>query len=371
MRVASLSQQEHLIDSLSIAVIALDQRRRIVLLNLAAESMLGCSRRMALGQPINKICPLPDSLVSQINNVILDRQTLITRQLQIPTRNLQTAIVDCIVSPMEDNADDAEEEFVLLELIDIDRQHKIAQERALFEQQERSQRMLRGVAHEVLNPLGGIRGAAQLLEQELGHSKLTDYTGLLIKEADRLQNLMQKMLGPNKRPEISANNIHEILDYVKQLLLTDNPGKITTKTDYDPSIPLLLCDREKLVQVFINLFSNALHALAELQPQANDAVPQVTLRTRVERNFTIRGQLKKLICKVQVIDNGPGLNPELKDTLFFPLVSGRPNGTGLGLSIAQSLVVQHGGIIECQSDPRHTVFEVTLPIEEPTEEPRS
>lgn len=360
-----MSQHEHLIDSLSIAVIALDRQRRIVLLNLAAESMLGCSRRIALGQPINKICPLPDSLVSQIDDVILNRQTLITRQLQIPTRNLQTAIVDCIVSPMEDNADEVQEPLVLLELIDIDRQHKIAQERALFEQQERSQRMLRGVAHEVLNPLGGIRGAAQLLEQELGRSKLTEYTGLLIKEADRLQNLMQKMLGPNKRPEISANNIHEILDYVSQLLLIDNPGNIATKTDYDPSIPNLLCDREKLVQVFINLFSNALHALSEGRSSATtDDNPQVTLRTRVERNFTIRGQLKRLICKVQVIDNGPGLDAELKDTLFFPLVSGRPNGTGLGLSIAQSLVVQHGGIIECHSQPGHTVFEVTLPIEE-------
>lgn len=360
-----MSQNEHLIDSLSIAVIALDRQRRIVLLNLAAESMLSCSRRIALGQRINKICPLPDSLISQIDDVILNRQTLITRQLQIPTRNLQTAIVDCIVSPMEDNTDNAQEPQVLLELIDIDRQHKIAQERALYEQQERSQRMLRGVAHEVLNPLGGIRGAAQLLEQELGRSKLTDYTGLLIKEADRLQNLMQKMLGPNKRPEISANNIHEILDYVSQLLLTENRSNVRTKTDYDPSIPHLLCDREKLVQVFINLFSNALHALSEVDiTDTPDNSPMVTLRTRVERNFTIRGQLKKLICKVQVIDNGVGLDPELKDTLFFPLVSGRPNGTGLGLSIAQSLVVQHGGLIECHSQPGHTVFEVTLPLDE-------
>ncbi len=346
-------------------MIALDRQRRIVLLNLAAESMLGCSRRIALGQPIDKICPLPESLVSQIADVLLNRQTLITRQLQIPTRNLQTAVVDCIVSPMENNTPETTEPLVLLELIDIDRQHKIAQERALLEQQERSQRMLRGVAHEVLNPLGGIRGAAQLLEQELGRSKLTEYTGLLIKEADRLQNLMQKMLGPNKRPEISSNNIHEILNYVSQLLLTDNPGNIKTKTDYDPSIPQLLCDREKLIQVFINLLSNALHALSETQSSASDNTPLVTLRTRVERNQTIRGQIKRLICKVQVIDNGPGLDPELKDTLFFPLVSGRPNGTGLGLSIAQSLVVQHGGLIECHSEPGRTVFEVTLPIEEP------
>ena len=344
-------------------MIALDRQRRIVLLNLAAESMLGCSRRIALGQRINKICPLPESLVTQIDAVLLNRQTLITRQLEIPTRNMQTAIVDCIVSPMDNDNDHTDPPLVLLELIDIDRQHKIAQERALFEQQERSQRMLRGVAHEVLNPLGGIRGAAQLLEQELGRSKLTDYTGLLIKEADRLQNLMQKMLGPNKRPQINEHNIHEILDYVSQLLLANNPDNVITRTDYDPSIPQLHCDREKLIQVFINLFSNALHALASRAD--TERPPQVTLRTRVERNFTIRGQLKRLVCKVHVIDNGPGLDPELKETLFFPLVSGRPNGTGLGLSIAQSLVVQHGGLIECHSQPGRTIFEVTLPIEGP------
>lgn len=361
-------------------MIALDQRRRIVLLNLAAESMLGCSRRIALGQPINQICPLPSSLITQIDDVSINRQTLITRQLHIPTRNLQTAVVDCIVSPIDERADERAVEktdekttekaddkghpVVLVELIDIDRQHRIAQERALFEQQERSQRMLRGVAHEVLNPLGGIRGAAQLLEQELGRSKLTEYTDLLIKEADRLQNLMQKMLGPNKRTESGAHNIHEVLDYVSQLLLTDNPDNVIFKTDYDPSIPQLLCDREKLVQVFINLFSNALHALTTTSAERNDR-PQVTLRTRVERNFTIRGQLKRLVCKIQVMDNGPGIDPELKDTLFFPLVSGRPNGTGLGLSIAQSLVIQHGGLIECHSEPGRTVFEVTLPIKEP------
>lgn len=343
-------------------MIALDQQRRIVLLNLAAESMLGCSRRIALGQPINKICPLPSSLITQIDDVTINRQTLITRQLQIPTRNMRTAIVDCIVSPIDEKAEDSGQPLVLLELIDIDRQHRIAQERALFEQQERSQHMLRGVAHEVLNPLGGIRGAAQLLGQELGRSKLTEYTDLLIREADRLQNLMQKMLGPNKRTEAGTHNIHEILDYVSRLLLTDNPDNVIFKTDYDPSIPQLLCDREKLVQVFINLFSNALHALASAEHIDN---PTVTLRTRVERNFTIRGQLKRLVCKIQVIDSGPGIDPEVKDTLFFPLVSGRPNGTGLGLSIAQSLVIQHGGLIECQSEPGRTVFEVTLPIVEP------
>ena len=206
-----MSHHEHLIDSLSIAVVALDRQRRIVILNLAAESMLGCSRRIALGQPINRICPLPDSLISQIDDVILNRQILITRQLQIPTRTLQTATVDCIVSPIENN-DLPDQPLVLLELIDIDRQHKIAQERALYEQQERSQEMLRGVAHEVLNPLGGIRGAAQLLEQELGQSKLTEYTGVLTKETERLRILMQKILGPNKRLDISTHNIHEILD---------------------------------------------------------------------------------------------------------------------------------------------------------------
>lgn len=298
-------------------------------------------------------------LLSQIEEVLTTGQMLMGRKIEIQKNSQESIFVDCMITPMENPSDGAR---VLLELMDIDRQHKIETERALLEQQERSRNILRGVAHEVLNPLGSIRGAAQLLEQELANSKLTDYTQLLIKETDRLQKLLQQMLGPNTRPVFKPNNIHEILNYVNRLLLHDNPASISTRLDYDPSIPHLVCDREKLIQVFVNLVSNAMHAIKD-EPN-----PSITLKTRVERNFTIRGKKKKLVCKILVTDNGPGIKPALTNTLFDPLVSGRQGGTGLGLSIAQSQVAQHGGLIECRCKGGSTIFEVTMPIEDCTHE---
>lgn len=349
-----MNSHEHLLNSLSVAIVSLDSTLTIEWLNLSAESMLGCSKRFAQGKNIASVVPLPNSLLQQISEAIKTQQSVVSRKIEILTRSHGTLTIDCVVTPVGQADNNSQ---VLLELLDVDRPLKIATERALLEQQERSQIMLRGVAHEVLNPIGGIRGAAQLLEQELGKSKLTEYTDLLIKETDRLQKLLQRMLGPNTRLEMQQHNIHEMLNYVDRLLLNENPGKTTSSYDYDPSIPELFCDREKLVQVFINLVSNALYALKDTPN------PNVIFKTRVERNFTIRGELKKLVCKIHIQDNGPGIPAELTDTLFYPLVSGRSQGTGLGLSIAQSLVVQHGGLIECHQRDGHTSFEVTLPIE--------
>ncbi|OED36799.1 hypothetical protein AB833_25660 [Chromatiales bacterium (ex Bugula neritina AB1)] len=350
-----MNPNDNLINSTSVAIVSLDDTQRILWMNVSAEAMLSCSQRVASGQKIYKLFALPDQLVAQIKETLQTGQILINRKLEIPTRLRETVLVDCIATPIDLSSKNPK---VLLELMNIDRQHKIATEQALLEQQERSQNILRGVAHEVLNPLGGIRGAAQLLEQELSGSSLTEYTQLLIKEADRLRDLLQRMLGSNSRPEKGANNIHEILGYVRYLLLNASPEQAHVTLDYDPSIPDLSCDRGKLVQVFINLISNAMHAV---RGQTN---PAITLKTRVERNFTIRGKLIKLVCKIQVIDNGKGVDPNLVETLFDPLVTGRSGGTGLGLSIAQSLVMQHGGLIDYYSKEQQTVFEVTLPIED-------
>ncbi len=342
-----------LLNNLSVAVISLDHNQCIEWLNPAAETLLQTSSRFSDKQPVSSIVNLPDELLAQFDDALATGQSLIYRHLALNTRLHSSILVDCIITPVLSTENKPQ---LILEMLDVDRQQRIAAEREIFEQQERSQKILRGFAHEVLNPLGGIRGAAQLLEQELGKSSLTEYTQLLIKEADRLRNLMRRMLGPNSQPKLEHHNIHEILIYVNKLLLSENPDKVKTLLDYDPSIPELKCDREKLIQVFINLVSNALYALKDT------ADAQITFKTRVERNFTIRGKLIKLVCKVHIIDNGPGLPEEVKDTLFFPLVSGRPGGTGLGLSIAQSLVIQQGGLIECHSVCGHTDFEVTLPV---------
>lgn len=353
-----MNSHEHLLNNLSVAIVSLDSQLNVEWLNLAAEAMLGCSNRFAQGKKIPGLVPLPQSLLDQIDEAILTRQSVVSRRVKLLSRSFGTLYIDCVVTPVEQSKKTS---HVVLELLDVDRPLKIATERALQEQQERSQNIIRGVAHEVLNPLGGIRGAAQLLEQELGTSKLTEYTQLLIKETDRLQKLLRRMLGPNSRPAFEHHNIHEILNYVSRLLLQENPGHVHTRHDYDPSIPDLYCDREKLVQVIVNLVSNALLALKDTTG------PIVTLKTRVERNFTIRSELKKLVCKIHIQDNGPGIPEELQDKLFDPLVSGRPDGTGLGLSIAQSLVAQHGGLIECHRIDSQTSFEITLPIEQHNE----
>jgi two-component system nitrogen regulation sensor histidine kinase GlnL len=348
-----MDPRPQLLNNLTVAVVSLDQDQRVEWLNPAAETLLGSSKRFCEGQPISAIITLPDALLSQLVEAQSTGQSLICRRLQINTRLRSSILVDCIVTPIQTTGSGPK---FILELLDIDRQQRIAAERDILERQDRTQKILQGFAHEVLNPLGGIRGAAQLLEQELGKSKLTEYTQLLIKEADRLQNLMRRMLGPNSQLKLEKHNIHEILNYVTRLLLTDNPRGIQPVYDFDPSIPEMQCDREKLIQVFVNLVSNAIYALRDTDD------PRITFKTRVERNFTIRGKLVRLVCKVHVTDNGPGIPDSVKNTLFDPLVSGRPGGTGLGLSIAQSLVVQQGGLIECASTPGQTVFEVTLPV---------
>lgn len=342
-----------LLNNLTVAVVSLDKDHRIEWLNPAAETLLGSSKRYCEGQPISAVISIPDELLAQLHEAQTTGQSLICRRLPINTRLLSTILVDCIVTPIQTT--DPQQQLIL-ELLDVDRQQRIAAEQEILEQQDRSQKILRGFAHEVLNPLGGIRGAAQLLEEELGQSRLTEYTQLLIKEADRLQNLMRRMLGPSTQLKLDAHNIHEILNYVTRLLLSDNPDNVQAVFDFDPSIPELHCDREKLIQVFINLVSNAIYALKDTTD------PSITFKTRVERNFTIRGQLVKLVCKIHVTDNGPGIAKDIQTTLFDPLVSGRPGGTGLGLSIAQSLIIQQGGLIDCVSRPGRTEFAVTIPV---------
>lgn len=348
-----MDPQTQLINNLSVAIVTLDHDYRIEWLNPAAETLLDSSRRFCEGQPIGSVVSIPDELTTQLHGAKSTGKSLVCRHLQINTRLRTTRLVDCIVTPVQTTEPQVQ---LILELLDVNRQQRITAECEILEHQERSQKILRGFAHEVLNPLGGIRGAAQLLEQELGQSKLTEYTQLLIKEADRLQNLMRRMLGPSSQLKLERHNIHEIVIYVTRLLLTDNPNKIKAIFDFDPSIPELHSDREKLIQVFINLVSNAIYALKDSNQ------PTISFKTRVERNFTIRGRLVKLVCKVYVRDNGPGVSSNLHTTLFDPLVSGKPGGTGLGLSIAQSLVMQQGGLIECISQPGRTDFEVTLPV---------
>jgi len=219
--------------------------------------------------------------------------------------------------------------------------------------------LIRGLAHEIKNPLGGLRGAAQLLARELPDASLHDYTDIIIQEADRLGNLLDRMLGSNSLLQLEPLNIHEVLERVATLVNAETDGAINIIRDYDPSIPELTGDRERLIQATLNITRNAMQVL---QGEPSIEAPSITLRTRTRRQFTIGSDRHKLVCHVTISDNGPGIPPALVDTLFLPMVSGRANGTGLGLSIAQSMLNQHHGLIECSSKHGCTAFHLYIPL---------
>jgi len=231
---------------------------------------------------------------------------------------------------------------------------RISREENQLAQQEATQKILRGLAHEVKNPLGGLRGAAQLLERQLDSEDLKEYTRVIIDEADRLQKLVNRILGPNNLPNKRSINIHHVLEHIRSLLMAEGEQHTDIQRDYDPSIPDLAADSDQLIQALLNIARNACQAL--------DDEGSITFRTRIERKYTIGKHRHDLVARVEIIDNGPGIPADMQDKIFFPMVTGRAEGTGLGLSITQSLIQQHDGLIEVNSVPGRTVFTVLLPI---------
>ena len=243
----------------------------------------------------------------------------------------------------------------MLELQAVDNHLRLYKEENLLSQQNTVRLLVRGLAHEIKNPLGGLRGAAQLLDMELQDAELKEYTKIIIAESDRLQGLMDKMLGPNKLPNKKALNIHEVIERVRQLVRAEASGTLFIKCDYDPSIPDLHGDKDQLIQALLNIVRNAV--------QAMNNNGNIVLKTRIVRNVTIGRKLYKLAIKCDIIDNGPGIDSEMMNQIFYPMITGRADGTGLGLSIAQNLINQHNGLIKCHSDPGNTVFSIFLPLE--------
>jgi len=248
---------------------------------------------------------------------------------------------------------------LLIELHQVDQQLRITREEQLISQHQASQALIRGLAHEIKNPLGGLRGAAQLLEQELPDKALREYTRIIIEEADRLQALMNQMLAPNRVLLRHRLNIHCVLEHVRALLIAESPQGPEIERDYDPSIPDFDADQDRLVQALLNIVRNGVSAAG--------AEGRVVLRTRVLHQFTIDSKRHRLALRVDVEDDGPGIPDAIKDRIFFPMVSGRSGGTGLGLPIAQEQITQHGGLIECESRPGRTLFYVYLPLQSDNE----
>ena len=341
-----------LLDILTCAILVLDSALQVTYMNQACEMLFGQSLQRVQGEILKQLLR-SDLLYAHLQTAVTQNAPQSIRECVIElTNSNETVTVDCVITPLNN---DSWQQQVLLEIQQVDRQLRIVREENMVHQQRAMRELVRGIAHEIKNPLGGLRGAAQLLESELSSADLKEYTQIIISEADRLKNLVNGMLGPRTLPREENVNIHEVLEHVRNLVSTDLTHRIEFIRDYDPSIPEFQGDRDQLVQVVLNIVSNAVNALGD--------TGKIQLRTRVLRQFTIQQKRYRHVLKIEICDNGPGVPTHLQDKLFLPMVSGTAGGSGLGLSIAQSLVHRHNGLIQCDSSPGQTCFSILIPLE--------
>lgn len=352
-----------LLENLSTAVMLLDDKLRLSHINAAAESLLDLSGNRHLGEPIGDLLLNADHTLSTCFETLKSNRSHTQREAILSTLHgskTTSVTVDYTVTPIDDIPGSA----LIIEIQPIDRLLRISREQTLFSAQQSTHALLKGMAHEIKNPLGGIRGAAQLLERELLDDEHKEYTHIIIDEADRLTNLVDRMLVPANTHEEAKEmiNIHEVLERVRQLTEAESGTLIDIERDYDPSIPDLFADRERLIQATLNIARNAVQALAIAGTGEPDANAKIQLSTRILRQFTLGGHNYKLVCRVQISDNGPGIPADLTDKIFVPMVSGHASHSGLGLSIAQSIINQHSGVIAFESEPGETCFSIYLPL---------
>ncbi|HVA56164.1 MAG TPA: nitrogen regulation protein NR(II) [Gammaproteobacteria bacterium] len=343
-----------LLESQATGLLWLDEACRLCYLNPAAETLLDLNGRRCTGQPLASSLPGASVFMVILRRVIADREIVTQRELCLevgPTNARHVVTADCTVTPIVEREGDIR---LLVELTPLDRHLRISREAALTAQNAVNRSLALKLAHEIKNPLGGIRGAAQLLARRLVDPGLLEFTRIIVSEADRLTALVDSLLGPHHVLRREPTNIHELLEHVAQLLLAAAPGKRKIKRDYDPSLPELQLDRDQIIQALLNLAKNACEAVGE--------GGLIVFRSRALRQFTLHGIRHRLVACIEIEDNGQGIAPELLPQLFSPLVSRKPNGSGLGLSIAQELISRHDGLIECVSTPGHTVFSILLPI---------
>ncbi len=339
------------LEHLSTAAILLDGDFHIVYANPAAENLFEISLNHIRGLGLPQALGPAATLIAATGQALKSNTSVTEHELILSNASNNQLSVSCTITPVE-----VDSVRLLLEFHQIDKQLRIAREERMLLQQQANRELLRNLAHEIKNPLGGLRGAAQLLELELSKPELKEYTQVIIKEADRLQSLMDRMLTPHRLPKYRPINIHEVLERVRSLLLAEHPQCIIIRRDYDTSLPDISADQEQLIQVVLNIARNAVQAM---QSQG-----EITLRTRVARQITLAKKRYRLALMVQIIDNGPGIPENIRESIFYPLVSGRDGGSGLGLTLAQTFVAQHHGSIECDSQPGHTCFTILLPLTE-------
>ena len=342
--------RKRVLENMSTAVVVLDDEFRVAALNPAAETLLETSVRQSVGLPIVRVAR-GDECAELAGRALAGGRACVERSMRLGRR-----LADCTATPLAED----EGPGVLLEMSDVEHYRRMSDEGRLLTQNESVEAVVRGLAHEIRNPLGGLRGAAQLLERELddtGAEGLAEFTGIIISEADRLSLLVDRLVMPDAPVEHEPLNVHRVTERVCSLVAAESGPGVVIARDYDPSIPSLLGSFDQLVQAVLNVVRNARQAKGN----------RIVVRTRVVHQAHIGRRQHPLAARIDVIDNGPGVPPELADSVFYPMVSGRAEGSGLGLPIAQSLVSRHGGIIEYRRESGETMFSILLPISVPLE----
>ncbi len=338
-----------LLDNLLTAVILVDSELVVHYVNPAAEQLMGVSARRLLGNRLEQVVEYISLDLERLRACLRMGQGFTDNEVTLVVEE-EARLVEISVVALYENR----EQLALMELRKIDQQKRISQEQQQHAQQLAARDLVRGLAHEIKNPLGGLRGAAQLLEKALPDESLKEYTGIIIAQADRLRNLVDRLLGPQRPGRHQVHNVHSILEQVRRLVELELPPGIRIERDYDPSIPDFEMEPDQLQQAFLNIVRNAVEALG------GEGV--IKLKTRTVFQITIHGKRYRLAAEIKITDNGPGIPESIRDTLFYPMVTGKDGGTGLGLSIAQNLIDQHKGRIECVSWPGHTEFSIYLPL---------
>jgi two-component system, NtrC family, nitrogen regulation sensor histidine kinase GlnL len=346
-----------LLDALSTGIVMLDAQLCAIYANVAAQDLLAFSLNKARGRPFSDFLQDANGFTGVLRRALQTGEGIADRELSVrplgSPRDSRT--LDVTITPLEGQITGT---HLLLELADTTQRQRISRENDLLARLDGSRLMVRQLAHEIKNPLGGLRGAAQLLERELQEAELREYTRVIIGEADRLATLVDSIAGPSRAPHKTLINVHEICEHVYHLLRAEARAAVIVERDYDPSLPDSMLDRHQMIQALLNVARNALQALGD--------VGRITLRSRALSNVSIGPARHRLVASLQVEDNGPGVPEALRSSIFYPLVTGRPNGTGLGLAVAQELVTRNGGLIEFESQPGRTVFTLLLPLGDAT-----
>ncbi|MCS0592211.1 nitrogen regulation protein NR(II) [Massilia norwichensis] len=341
------------LDLLATSVLVVDAAGSVRYANPAAEHLLEVSVKSLSRQKLAGLFLNGEELDALVRQALAHKYADLRQDLALQRSGREPLHVHSIVSAAGD-------EEVVVELRENVQQLKLDREERILDQSQANKELIRNLAHEIKNPLGGVRGAAQLLELELPDASLREYTQVIIKEADRLQTLVDRLLAPHRRPHIVGDvNIHEVCERVRSLVLAEFPAGLSIKRDYDASIPEFRGDKEQLIQAVLNIVHNAAQALRARIAQGD---AEIVLRTRVARQVTLAKVRYGLALDLHIIDNGPGIAPDIRDRIFYPLVSGRDGGSGLGLTLAQTFVQQHLGLIECESRPGLTDFRILIPL---------